>query len=129
MNRLDTRTKIIAPQQALEAAAEWHARGRRVRVVIGLFDPLLASHARRIAQIAQPGDALFAVVEPGMRPVLPARARAELVAALRMVDYVVLDGDDPGWLAHLQAHEVCREESADEQRTLELIRHVQSRQN
>jgi hypothetical protein len=60
---------------------------------------------------------------------LAARARAELVAALGVVDYVILDGQPPEALAGLiKADSVFHEETEDRQRTQELIRHVHERQ-
>jgi len=93
--------------------------------VWGHFDPLLAAHARRLGELASPGAVLIAAVSEPARPILPARARAELVAALAAVDYVVLPGD--GALDGLEADAICREEAADERRTGDLMRHVQSR--
>ena len=58
-------------------------------------------------------------------PILPARARAEMVAALAAVSYVVIPGID--FLAQLAGHEIIREQEADQRRAEELIRHVQSR--
>jgi hypothetical protein len=60
---------------------------------------------------------------------LPARARAELVAALAVVDYVVLpEQDDPDFIERLGARRVERQESGHEQLTEELTKHVRSRQ-
>jgi hypothetical protein len=57
--------------------------------VIGHFDPLLAAHARRLQELAVPGTILVVAVSDPPDPLLPAGARAELVAALAAVDYVV----------------------------------------
>lgn len=60
---------------------------------------------------------------------LAARARAELVAALAVVDYVILDGPPSEALAGLiEADSVFHEETVDRQRTQELTRHVHDRQ-
>lgn len=56
----------------------------------GHFDPLLAEHVRRLSEHAAPGRLLVVEITNPARPLLPQRARAELVAALAMVDYVVL---------------------------------------
>lgn len=58
--------------------------------VCGAFDPLLAEHAKRLAQVRKPGQILVVEVVNPARPLLRQRARAELVAALSMVDYVVM---------------------------------------
>nr|WP_321477782.1 hypothetical protein [uncultured Paludibaculum sp.] len=64
-----------------------------IRIVSGYFDPLLAAHAEWLADARGTGKLAVIVKDPAM-PILPSRARAELVAALRVVDYVVLDGPD-----------------------------------
>ncbi len=113
---MDTRGKILDG-----AAAAQIAGVRRVRLVTGYFDPLLAAHARRLEGIraAEPDTPLMvAVVDPPL-PILPRRARAELVAALRAVDYVVAED------VELRAAEVIHEERADLTRTKDLIEHVQ----
>ena len=82
---MDTRTKIIGRSEL-----ERRLGDRPARRVSGHFDPLLAGHVRRIAQAREPGHALVVEVTNPPRPLLPQRARAELVAALSMVDFVVL---------------------------------------
>jgi len=51
---------------------------------------------RRLAGQREPGQALVVVVTDPPQPLLAQRARAELVAALSMVDYVVLGDGDAG---------------------------------
>ena len=69
--------------------------GRPARWVSGHFDPLLAEHVRRLRECAKPGQLLVVEVASPEAPLLPQRARAELVAALSMVDYVVLGNGEP----------------------------------
>ena len=59
-------------------------------LVSGWFDPLLAVHAARIDEIPEQFAVAVQIVDPP-DPLLPARARAELVAALRRVELVILD--------------------------------------
>lgn len=88
---MDTRTKIIAYEEAVKLA---HLSP--VRWVSGHFDPMLAEHARRLRDFAQPGSLLIVVVTNPAEPLLSQRARAELVAALSMVDHVVMkNGTQP----------------------------------
>lgn len=73
--------------------------GKRIAFANGCFDLLHVGHVRFLAGARAEGDVLVAGVNgdrgvralkgPG-RPVLPAGARAELVAALEPVDYVVV---------------------------------------
>ena len=82
---MDTRTKIIPLHELPE-----RLQGRAATRVAGQFDPLLAEHVRRLAQASEPGHLLVVEVTNPSQPLLPQRARAELVAALSMVDFVVL---------------------------------------
>jgi len=63
--------------------------------VTGYFDPLLAEHVRRLRECAKPGHLLIVEIANPTAPLLAQRARAELVAALSMVDYVVLGNGEP----------------------------------
>jgi glycerol-3-phosphate cytidylyltransferase-like family protein len=65
------------------------------RWVTGYFDPLLAEHVRRLRQHATPGEVVVVEVSNPVNPLLPQQARAELIAALSMVDYVVLKNGEP----------------------------------
>jgi bifunctional ADP-heptose synthase (sugar kinase/adenylyltransferase) len=82
---LDTRAKIISAEDARE-----RLRGQTVEWVAGHFDPLLAEHVRLLGRHASPNRLLVVEITDPDRPLLGRRARAELVAALTMVDYVVL---------------------------------------
>jgi bifunctional ADP-heptose synthase (sugar kinase/adenylyltransferase) len=114
---VDTRKKIIAAEAAPDIALQCRAAGKAVILVTGFFDPLLAAHARRLEEIARAGGALFVAVQDPARPLLSAQARAELVAGLRVVDYVILGGT-------IAADAVFHEEAADQRRTQELAQHV-----
>ncbi len=128
---MDTRTKILDPAKALEVARRLRSEGKTLKVVIGHFDPVLAGHARRMANLSDGSAALMAIVADPPQPILAARARAELVAALAAVNYVALPGDAPleDFLAKLEAAELVRAEAADQELTRNLIQHVQSRRN
>ena len=72
--------------------------GRTMAFANGCFDLLHVGHVRYLQGAAQEADRLIVAVNddevaggkgPG-RPILPAADRAELVAALRGVDYVVI---------------------------------------
>ena len=82
---MDTRTKIVPTHEI-----EDRLHKRAARWVCGHFDPLLAEHVRRLAQAREPGRLLVVEVTNPDQPLLAQRARAELVAALAMVDYVVM---------------------------------------
>jgi rfaE bifunctional protein nucleotidyltransferase chain/domain len=71
-------------------------RGARIVLTNGIFDLLHVGHLRYLRQARLAGDILIvgvnadaAVSKPG-RPLVPHDERAELVAALEPVDYVVI---------------------------------------
>lgn len=81
---MDTRRKIVGIDEALRAAD-----GKRIIWVRGYFDPLLAEHAGRIDRLAAPGALVVILLDDPPEPLLATRARAELVAGLARVDYVL----------------------------------------
>lgn len=93
---------IVTEEQLDGLVAADRAAGRRIAFANGCFDVLHVGHVRYLAGATAEADRLIVAVNddeitadlkgPG-RPVLAARARAELVAALRGVDYVVIFPD------------------------------------
>jgi bifunctional ADP-heptose synthase (sugar kinase/adenylyltransferase) len=108
---LDTRSKIIAPHEI-----EGRLQNRSSRWISGHFDPLLAEHVELLQRAREPGTALLVEVTNPDRPLLSQRARAELVAALSMVDFVVLQNGQP-----------ARAELADADLTERFVQHVLER--
>jgi rfaE bifunctional protein nucleotidyltransferase chain/domain len=96
---MDTREKILNRDQLAQRLAEHHARRQRVVLANGCFDLLHAGHVRYLDGARRQGDVLVVAVNsdasarplkgPG-RPILPADARARLVAALSAVSYVTV---------------------------------------
>jgi rfaE bifunctional protein nucleotidyltransferase chain/domain len=94
---------IIVTEADLIAAVERdRALGRSIAFANGCFDLLHVGHIRYLQGAAREADRLIVAVNDDRsvaglkgagRPVLPAADRAELVAALRGVDYVVVFGD------------------------------------
>src|SRR3984893_12278968 len=92
-------SKIVTRERLRELVAEHKRQGRRVVFANGCFDTLHVGHVRYLEGARREGDILVVAVNndasvsglkgPG-RPILPESARADLVAALRAVDYVVL---------------------------------------
>ena len=126
---MDTREKIIDLARAAEIAAGLHRDGARLKLVAGYFDVLTSDHVRRLGALAGVQPLMLVVLDPP-HPLLPARARAELAAALGVIDYVLLlDGADLARaLKEIQPHEFIREEIADRQCSQALIEHVHRRQ-
>lgn len=126
---MDTREKIIDCEHAVALATQLRADRASFKAVTGYFDVLVAEHVRRLRQIAGETSKLFVVVLDPPAPVLAARARAEIAAALAMVDYVVPAGNEAPevLLSRFADHEIVREESADLLRAERLSQHVQRR--
>jgi bifunctional ADP-heptose synthase (sugar kinase/adenylyltransferase) len=103
---VDTRTKIIDRERAPQGAA-WFS---------GHFDPLLSEHARLLHDVKSPGRLLIVEITNPARPLLAQRARAELVAGLADVDYVVLGGG----VSH---------DAPDSDVTRRFVEHVRQRSN
>lgn len=127
---MDTREKIIDCQRAVALVAHLRGQSGSVKVVTGYFDVLVAEHVRRLCQIAAGATKLFVVVFDPPAALLTTRARAEMVAALAMVDYVIPAGEKAAedLLRCFAASEIVREESADVLRAECLKQHVQLRQ-
>ena len=126
---MDTRDKIIDYEHAAALIAPLRQKGASLRAVTGYFDVLVAEHVRRLRQIADGETKVFVVLLDPLSPLLATRARAEMVAALAMVDYVVPAGERAAesLLSRFTAAEIVREESADLLRAERLSQHVQRR--
>jgi len=90
--------EVVTRAQLAQLVAEDRTAGRTVAFANGCFDLLHVGHVRYLQAAAREADRLIVAVNddemasrkgPG-RPVLQAAERAELVAALRGVDYVVI---------------------------------------
>ena len=94
--------RVVTDAELVELVAADRALGRSVAFANGCFDILHVGHVRYLEGARAEADRLIVAVNDDTsvralkgdgQPVLPAAARAELVAALRAVDYVVLFGE------------------------------------
>jgi rfaE bifunctional protein nucleotidyltransferase chain/domain len=92
------RKRIVSRDRLVEAVAADRALGRTIAFANGCFDLLHVGHVRYLQAAAREADRLVVAVNddaaagakgPG-RPILTAATRAELVAAIRGVDYVTI---------------------------------------
>ncbi len=96
------RTKQLTRAAAARAVRRAQRRGERVVFTNGCFDLLHVGHLRSLEQARSLGDRLVVAVNGDAsvrrlkgsgRPLVPARQRAELLAGLECVDWVIVFGD------------------------------------
>ena len=96
---MDTRSKILSLDPLALKLREHKNRGERIVFANGCFDVLHVGHARYVGGARREGDVLVVAVNSDAsvralkgegRPILPAEARARLVAGLAAVTYVVI---------------------------------------
>jgi D-beta-D-heptose 7-phosphate kinase / D-beta-D-heptose 1-phosphate adenosyltransferase len=102
----DTDALRLVPRHALgQLATTLHAKGKRIVTVNGSFDVLHNGHLYILNEARQRGDVLIVGLNSDAsvrsykgpeRPIVGERRRAEMLLALRMVDYVhIFDESDP----------------------------------
>src|SRR5437773_2114 len=110
---------VVTESELVDAVARDRAAGKTIAFANGCFDLLHVGHVRYLNGAAAEGDRLIVAVNddrsvsalkgPG-RPILGAADRAELVAALRRVDYVIVFGDATAaridWLVSTKHREI-----------------------
>lgn len=92
-------SKIMSHESARSVLGRLQSEGKRVVLANGCFDTLHVGHVRYLSGAKREGDVLVVAVNadasvsglkgPG-RPILDEQARAQLVASLRDVDYVLI---------------------------------------
>jgi hypothetical protein len=121
---VDTRTKIVTPDAAFDPP-------RPLLLVTGRFDILRVEMARELSAARDRVGAgtLAVAILPLADELAPAAARAELAAALRVVDYVFVgaEGGLDELAAALHPIETLRLEEADARRKRQLTEHVHRR--
>jgi rfaE bifunctional protein nucleotidyltransferase chain/domain len=93
---------VLNESELVATVARERAEGRTIAFANGCFDLLHVGHVRYLQGAAEVADRLVVAVNDDRsvaglkgagRPILAGSDRAELVAALRGVDYVILFGD------------------------------------
>ena len=94
--------KILTPSEMLGERQRLRAAGRRLVFTNGVFDLLHVGHVRYLAEARALGHALLVAINSDStvrelkgpsRPVFAEAERAEILAALRYVDYVTIFDD------------------------------------
>jgi rfaE bifunctional protein nucleotidyltransferase chain/domain len=97
------RRKIVGQGEAQKRIQQAHQAGERVVFTNGCFDVLHVGHVRSLEEARSLGDRLIVAVnrdasvrrlKGASRPIVPERQRAEMLAALESVDWVVLFGGE-----------------------------------
>ena len=95
--------KIISREQAVQQVAQWRTMGKKVAFTNGVFDILHPGHIFSLSEAAKEGDYLIVGLNADAsvkrlkgdsRPVNNQDARAILLAALLMVDAIVIFEED-----------------------------------
>jgi rfaE bifunctional protein nucleotidyltransferase chain/domain len=95
-------TKIMPENELHDVLAKAKRAGKRIVFANGCFDTIHVGHVRYLQGAKERGDLLIVGVNNDQsvrrlkgagRPILDEQARAQLVASLRCVDYVVLFPD------------------------------------
>jgi D-beta-D-heptose 7-phosphate kinase/D-beta-D-heptose 1-phosphate adenosyltransferase len=94
--------KILSPEEMLGERNRLRSSRRRLVFTNGVFDLLHVGHVRYLTEARKLGDALVVAINSDRtvrllkgdsRPVFNDKERAEILAALRMVDYVTIFDD------------------------------------
>jgi len=99
----------------MAVAAAARKRGKKIVTTNGCFDILHVGHVRNLAAAKKLGDVLIVGINSDAsvrrnkgpsRPLVPARERAEILAALSVVDYVFIFGEETpfSWIKKLRPH-------------------------
>jgi rfaE bifunctional protein nucleotidyltransferase chain/domain len=110
---------VLTREELRHRIAELRRHGRTVALANGHFDLLHVGHLRYLRAAKEQADVLVVALNDDQsvarlkgagRPLVPAAERAELIAALEPVDFVVVfDGDSPGpLLAELRPDVHCK---------------------
>lgn len=102
----DFRGEVVPRGRLASLVATLRSQGKRIVTTNGVFDLLHVGHVRYLQQARTFGDVLIVGVNSDasarrlnkgpLRPLVPDVERAEMLTALRCVDYVTLfDEDDP----------------------------------
>ena len=104
-----TEKKIVTIQRAAHIADAARRSGKKVVTTNGCFDIVHVGHVRNLQAARKLGDLLMIGINSDasvrqnkgdLRPIVPARERAEVLAALACVDYVfIFSGKSPvSWI-------------------------------
>ncbi len=91
--------KILSVEKAVKISKRLRERGKNVVLVGGVFDILHIGHIKFLENAKKKGNSLFVLLESDEnvkklkgknRPINPQLERAQVISALKTVDYVIL---------------------------------------
>src|SRR6478672_2927309 len=94
--------KILTHEELMNERERLHRAGKKLVFTNGVFDILHVGHVRYLAQAREMGDALVVAINSDAsvrelkgeaRPLVTQNDRAEVLSALRSVDYVTVFDD------------------------------------
>lgn len=94
--------QVLTPEKMLGERGDLRSRGLRLVFTNGVFDLLHVGHLRYLAEAKALGDVLLVAINSDRsvrelkgedRPITTENERAEILAALRLVDYVTIFDD------------------------------------
>jgi len=111
----DDRPRLLSREAVRGLGVTLRAKGKRIATINGSFDVLHGGHLHILEQARKQGDVLVvglnsdrsvAVYKGPGRPIMPQLRRAQILLALRAVDYVhIFDEDNPiAFLEAIQPH-------------------------
>jgi rfaE bifunctional protein nucleotidyltransferase chain/domain len=106
---LEIEGKILTLDQLSGVADALHKQGRKIALCHGVFDLFHVGHLRHLKSASEFGDVLVVSITGDKfvnkgpdRPAFPSELRAELLAGLELVDYVVVV-EDPSAMPSIRA--------------------------
>ena len=99
---LQPEEKVVSLGRALSRTAEWRAAGQRIVLTNGCFDLLHVGHLTLLEEARKQGDRLIVAINSDRsvqqlkgpaRPIVKESERARIMAALRVVDAVLIFDD------------------------------------
>ena len=113
---MDIANKVLTLEKLVNGLGKARKFGKKIVFTNGCFDILHVGHVRYLAAAGREGDLLVVglnsdasvrIIKGGKRPLVPQDQRAEVLASLICVDYVVVfDAPDPATLIETIAPDV-----------------------
>ena len=107
--------KVLSLKDVLQVAAKARKEGKIIVATNGVFDILHVGHTRNLSDAKKLGDILLVGINSDasvrknkgpLRPIVPQKERAEMLAALSSVDYVFIFGEKTpfSWIKKIKPH-------------------------